>query len=594
MRPSTLKHILKLSHLPLVLSGLLVLPVNYCLAQKLVFGSVKDSLTSEPVAFATVGIAGTTKGTITNEKGDFIIRIDSLPWQLLISCTGYKSTAINAEKSRMLITLVPSNTFLKPVTVKAGEADRLFMKTFAKLKEENQNCLRSKAFFRLTTKTENRHTEMIESFYTAYLNNTGIQSWDFEQGRYALLKDAKQNIIVSLDFSSLNRQTNLFNKGKKNSNIPDFPFRNKALSHYLFTIAGRYLSGNDEIIKLRFEHRTDNFGYFYSGIIHVNSKDFRIMQVEAFTKNVLIPPISPSSPFAKIDSFEINLNIKYQLINGVNAPYYIQYDIRYRYTPAFSPKSISITTQSKLLIYEYETKPVKLKSVPGDSYHSDYDLIEQNLYLPWFWENNQVLAETPVEKRIRTDFEENKSFGKAFNSENDTSELTKDGYYVLKKHQPINLKDIPLTKVFQSPQECFVFAVQHPATRQIDTIGGLYSDFYFAYNCYNDTFYHVLLPLIDLQATFFTNECRNNPYLEQILSLYCDLLQCYVLEFRKYVSGLQNPCVNKELIKIKYAETLNAFKNEKILMLEQVWEDKELGKWQTKISKRLLATESNK
>lgn len=563
-------------------------------AQNYITGIVKDSITSEPVSFATIGIAGTNKGTITNEKGEFILKTDALPNKILISSIGYKNITVIANREKLTILLSPSNTFLKPIVIKAGEAEQLFLKVYTKLQSENNSFIKSKAFFRLTTKTDNQYTEMIESFYTAYLNNTGIKSWEFEQGRYALLKSEKQNIIASLDFSTFNRQLDLLNKEKINSNIPDFPFRKKALSKYYFSIEERYLDGEDEIIKLKFEHRNNSSGFFYNGVIHINARTLRISRVEAYTKNMLIPPISLSSHQGKIDSFEIKLDIKYRVIHNLSVPLYVQYDFKYLYTPSFAPKGKTITTRSKLVFFYYENKEYGIKEIPGDSYNSDYDLIEQNLYLPWFWENNKILAETPIEKQVRISFEENKSFGKTYNTKNDTLQLNAEGYYIRQQDRTITLNDIILSEPANTRNESFVLVAQNPKTQQIDTVGGIYSDLFFAYNCHNDTFYYILLPLIDLQATFFTTHSRESNYIEQILVLYTDLLECYCRELKKYISETQNRCQHKNLIRLKYIETLDAFHVEKFQLIEEVWEDKELAKWQDKISKRLSGLEAYK
>ncbi len=55
-----------------------------------VSGWVKDIETMEPLPFATVGVKGTTLGTITNEEGYFEFRVNSIEGELVFNFMGYE------------------------------------------------------------------------------------------------------------------------------------------------------------------------------------------------------------------------------------------------------------------------------------------------------------------------------------------------------------------------------------------------------------------------------------------------------------------------------------------------------------------------
>lgn len=70
---------------------LLLCWVNWSEAQNIVSGRVVDSLTNEPVAFATVYLDGTTVGTTTDDDGRFSLDVNPryLPATIIVSHLNY-------------------------------------------------------------------------------------------------------------------------------------------------------------------------------------------------------------------------------------------------------------------------------------------------------------------------------------------------------------------------------------------------------------------------------------------------------------------------------------------------------------------------
>lgn len=61
--------------------------------QNTITGTVLDSLTQEPLQFATVYVNGTTKGTVTDADGQFELKDVSFPATIVFSFVGYKTQA---------------------------------------------------------------------------------------------------------------------------------------------------------------------------------------------------------------------------------------------------------------------------------------------------------------------------------------------------------------------------------------------------------------------------------------------------------------------------------------------------------------------
>lgn len=73
-------------------------------------GIVVDSETDKPVQMGFVMISGTTTGTLTDQKGNFIIYVPETAKQIVFSANGYKSQKVEIDsKKELKIKLVPKD-----------------------------------------------------------------------------------------------------------------------------------------------------------------------------------------------------------------------------------------------------------------------------------------------------------------------------------------------------------------------------------------------------------------------------------------------------------------------------------------------------
>lgn len=87
-------------------------------------GLVRDSLTREPVAYATVTLKGTTDGTVTNDKGGFAINSRARSSMLRVSALGYRTKEVPikmGQGSIVLVDLVETSVTLDEVVVNRGK-----------------------------------------------------------------------------------------------------------------------------------------------------------------------------------------------------------------------------------------------------------------------------------------------------------------------------------------------------------------------------------------------------------------------------------------------------------------------------------------
>lgn len=72
-----------------LLIAVMLLPLQFALAQRTVSGVVTDAGTGEPLIGANIGVKGTVIGTTTNLEGDFTLRVPDDATALIVSYIGY-------------------------------------------------------------------------------------------------------------------------------------------------------------------------------------------------------------------------------------------------------------------------------------------------------------------------------------------------------------------------------------------------------------------------------------------------------------------------------------------------------------------------
>ena len=65
----------------------------------LVRGTVTDAATGQPLPAATVQLAGTYRGTIANDEGEYSLKVQQLPATLKVSYIGYVSQDPRIDRS---------------------------------------------------------------------------------------------------------------------------------------------------------------------------------------------------------------------------------------------------------------------------------------------------------------------------------------------------------------------------------------------------------------------------------------------------------------------------------------------------------------
>lgn len=119
----------------------LCLALTFSTRAQILQGVVQDAVTHAPLPFANVFLNNTTKGTTTDDKGEFILKVLQEPgnYELVVSYVGYESyksrvTLSENETVSATVLLAPTQTELQNVEVKATR-DKVWEKQLKKFKK---------------------------------------------------------------------------------------------------------------------------------------------------------------------------------------------------------------------------------------------------------------------------------------------------------------------------------------------------------------------------------------------------------------------------------------------------------------------------
>ena len=232
---------------------LLVCLVSAAQAQTVVQGRVTDAETGEGLAAATVQVAGTSRGTITNRAGDYEISVPAgSADSLVVRFIGYAPAVRAVRGGRLDVALAPAVASLEEAVVTAGNPADNIMRRVIERKARWQAGLRTwraQAYSRQTFRADGEVVAVIEGQTTAY--------WDKERG----LREVVTGTRRTGNLGAL--PTDFFTAADQTINVYDDeiefggfrlmgPTNARALGFYTFALDGTRALGDQLVYDLSF------------------------------------------------------------------------------------------------------------------------------------------------------------------------------------------------------------------------------------------------------------------------------------------------------------------------------------------------------
>ena len=247
-------------------------------------GTVKDRANDKNLEYVAVSVIGTNVGTVTNEDGVFILKVnDSIKVSAIeLSHLGYKSSRISYSGNNMLdqtFYMIPSPWELKTVIVNPKDPVWILERAFELIDRNypvSPNLLTS--FYRETVKKRRNYINISEAitnvYKTSYDKNINQDKVQILKGRTLLSPDKQDTLAVKL-LGGPNLP--IFGDFLKN---PEILFGKDELHHYRFTMETPVTIDNRMQYVIRFEPQVTMPYPLYFGKFYVDQENLAFTRAE--------------------------------------------------------------------------------------------------------------------------------------------------------------------------------------------------------------------------------------------------------------------------------------------------------------------------
>ena len=374
-------------------------------------GRVIDKATGEAIPFCNIGIASSPWGTASNELGEFVVQLDSLPSTIIFSHINYnKFTLEIAQPGNLVVELTPLTNILEEVTVMASKKEpyamELAKKAFQKANSQSSKSNYGRAFYRQKSRNGDQYSEFSEIIYDIRYNALGIEDWDIIEGRYALQPGGLHNRNYTL-------LTRLISPFQPNTEEVIFPMHPALEVFYDIYLVEYIQSGNDKIAVLKLQPIKTNKTPTFESEVYINVNTYDILKIIGSLSHddLKFVQLMKNNNNAWKD-YNISFEIAYKKENESNVSIdYININQEFDYY-VNDKFEFHTNSSSNLTFFEHYT-PTSRKKLGGQfgKNKSDWQKLDEIGYDEKFWIDNPIVKRTPVEEEVIASFAKVGAFG---------------------------------------------------------------------------------------------------------------------------------------------------------------------------------------
>ncbi len=357
------------------------------MAQVNLQGTVKDAITGQPVPLVSVIFKGGTRGTITNDDGNFSINTPMLPATLIISHLSYQPVELVIDKDAPInVTLKPQTTQLAEVTV--GNPALTIMKLASeKAAKTFKNAYYPQVFFRQLMTEDNKPTFFSESFMDAQWQMFGLTRYNFNNSRYIEQKGSvSYKNLAAFSFLCSGYSNGAFIR----------PINHNPDSVYRFTLKGTFKNNGREIAIIGCEIKlTDFTKSAFVGDYYIDTENYSVLKTDGTVSGFKLK----TSGIFNITVKELRIVTQYKMDADSNSVLdFSTFTLRSTLKAGFvGVKPLAYSTKIIALSYNEPADKSKFADVSITSLDHDQDRFKNITYDPEFWKKNDIIKRTAEE-----------------------------------------------------------------------------------------------------------------------------------------------------------------------------------------------------
>jgi hypothetical protein len=400
-------------------------------------GKITDKKTGTGLPGVTIRILNTTKGTISDEGGKYLLNLDKGKYDIQISSIGYNSEDfvldLNSDIEKN-IELKESFVQMSEVLIVAEDPGIGIIRRAIANKRKWMDKLLS---YKMTGYTKNTlfKEDSVASINESYSNCFWNKKDGFREKIFQ--KRQTENIKLNQNFAQVGGIIN-FNEDVIGLMGYKFtgPTAPDALDNYTYKLLKTYQSRGFNIYELKLIP-TSRFRPLFEGTICVSDSIYAITKVELKPNDVF------KIPFVK--EFDINFTQRFNVFDTI---YWMPTDIAIDLKASIKIPGIKLPTISmkqRSILFDFEIN----KEIPDSVFkkprsYSDSTVAKLDTV---YWSQNRVLPLTQREEIIYKTLDSTKTLEKQFRPEGPLMALASDGEGMGKFLAPLEYADVKFNRI---------------------------------------------------------------------------------------------------------------------------------------------------
>jgi hypothetical protein len=372
-----------------------------------IFGAVRDADNGKKLAHVSIMATGSNVATVTNEDGEFLIKVPKQTLTLTISHVGYKTTIVPvpANNEELQINISRTAVMLNEVVVSPEYPFQLVKRAIAKIPNNySQKPELFKGFYRETTMKGRRFIYVSEGildmYKTSYDESVNSDNVSIIKGRRLVsTKDAdtlgaklQGGPVIPLMMDIVKNKEMLFNE--------------EELSNYSWQMDAPVTINNRRHEVVRFApNRVTPFALYY-GKLFIDSETLAFSRVELDLDMENSDKASRFMLYSKpvgvrFRPKELKTIINYQTTDGITRISYIRSQMRFNCDWKRKLFHSGYEVVSEMVVTDQAAEAVRIKGRDSfsarDSYYDKVNYFND----PLFWENYNIIEPTiSLEKAV--------------------------------------------------------------------------------------------------------------------------------------------------------------------------------------------------
>ena len=339
------------------------------------------------------------RSTISNENGEFELRVEKISSKIEFSHINYLHKSMNiADLEANAKVMLEENIRILPELKVEDYALQLIRKAINKSNQDSIYNHFGRGFYRKISVKENSYTALQEIFFDGCFNTKyGIGKWNPTASRYIENKE-KIEMKNSVYFALLNSIVDPSIHFKIDYTLLSISDYNL---HYIFTVENIINPNTDQEVAVISCSPRKSFSTSFDGRFYIKTSNGSLLRVSGIKKML----VGGNNIFFQIKDSYLLIDVIYQEKNNsvVLSGMDISFHLNVSHASVVNKKIIE---KMKLVMYEYES----LNKNEQTSLIPFYKTKEEQIFSttqasPEFWENNPIIKRTPLQDEVIKAFE---------------------------------------------------------------------------------------------------------------------------------------------------------------------------------------------